>query len=502
MAPSFRPKSNSSASKSPKPTFRRAPSKGVRPSAPAQQAPGSDAGSSQAKRAASYRVGVRHGGDAPTRAGASGPGRAGEASVPRKAAAAGRPAARGAAARGSVKALPQVSGKAAVPAAPARGAVAAPARATSPAAPQEPTKRKAVPTGSPQTPPAPAPSRRRPAGSARPRKTLNVPASRTAAPQQGGPAAPAGSGRLARAAGAVTSALSAPFRRLGARAAGAAAPDRPRRRWGRIALIVLALVAILAGGAFAIANSSLFAATDIQIKGGVRVTEEELRSVVSVPEGTTLLNADTASIAESARKIPWVSGVKIERRFPHTLVITPEERTVAAIAYIASDDVAWAISADGTWVAPLTVSATVDAEGNPVEDPASVPEGTELTELTGADAALVLAREASAVLITDVAAGVAPSSGKQVDSEVITAGLAYATGFSADFLKQVKDISVPSVEAISIHLASGVEVSLGAPENIETKERVVTKLLAQEENVTYINVRTPDAYTFRSAQTD
>ena len=193
--------------------------------------------------------------------------------------------------------------------------------------------------------------------------------------------------------------------------------------------------------------------------------------------------------------------MRIERRFPHTLVITPEERTVAAIVYIASDDVAWAISDDGTWIAPLTVAATVDADGNPVKDPSSVPEGTQLTSLTGADAALELAREAGAVLITDVASGVAPVSGQAVDSDVIKAGLAYATGFSADFLKQVKDISVPSVEAISIHLTSGVEVSLGAPENIETKERVVTKLLAQEENVTYINVRTPDAYTFRSAQT-
>ncbi|MDY4041886.1 MAG: FtsQ-type POTRA domain-containing protein [Collinsella sp.] len=373
-----------------------------------------------------------------------------------------------------------------------------------PQKPAKPTKRKPAPAARPQqAAPSSSGARRRPgAPASRPRVTVSVPPARPAVQPQLHGAATAPRRRLSTLLGGLGSVLAAPARLLAARP-GAASADaaRPRRRWGRIALIALALVVALAGGFIAVANSSIFAATDIQIQGGVRVTKEEVEAVLSVPDNTTLLNVDTAAISASAQKIPWVSGVRIERRFPHTLVITPEERTVAAIVYIASDDVAWAISDDGTWIAPLTVAATVDADGNPVKDPSSVPEGTQLTSLTGADAALELAREAGAVLITDVASGVAPVSGQAVDSDVIKAGLAYATGFSADFLKQVKDISVPSVEAISIHLTSGVEVSLGAPENIETKERVVTKLLAQEENVTYINVRTPDAYTFRSAQT-
>lgn len=269
----------------------------------------------------------------------------------------------------------------------------------------------------------------------------------------------------------------------------------------KIALIVLVTVLALAGAFAVVANSSIFAATDIQVVGGERVTKEEMEAVISIPENATLLNVDTAAISQSLEKLPWVAGVDVERIFPHTLKITPRERQVAAIVYLASDDIAWAVSTDGTWIAPLTVAATVDADGNVVEDPSTLPEGTQTTELTGVDAALVLARQAGAVLFTDVAGGVSPVSGAAVDSDVITAGLAYATGFSADFLKQVKDISLPSVEAISVHLTSGVEVSVGAPDNIETKERVVTRLLEQEQNVTYINVRTPDAYTFRSAQT-
>ena len=37
------------------------------------------------------------------------------------------------------------------------------------------------------------------------------------------------------------------------------------------------------------------------------------------------------------------------------------------------------------------------------------------------------------------------------------------------------------VEAISANLVSGVEVSLGKPQNIVEKERVVTKLLAEHQ---------------------
>ena len=105
------------------------------------------------------------------------------------------------------------------------------------------------------------------------------------------------------------------------------------------------------------------------------------------------------------------------------------------------------------------------------------------------------------MLLTDVSADVSPSSGAKVESKIVLAGLAYANGFSESFISQVKDLSVPSVEAIAANLDSGVEVLLGSPDNIKTKEQVVTKLLEQEQGVTYINVRTPDSYTFRSADT-
>lgn len=259
---------------------------------------------------------------------------------------------------------------------------------------------------------------------------------------------------------------------------------------GFIAVILLAVV---------IANSSLLAATEVRVMGSDHMDQATAEALVNVPDGTTLLNVDEDAILEQLQASPWIKDIEIERAWPHTLVITPVERKMSAIAYVTADEVAWAIGDDGTWIAPVTLLAAVDAEGNEVEvgEDGSVPEGATL--LSGQDAALRVAQDAGCLLLTDVPSDVSPKSGESVNSKVVLAGLEYANGFSPEFVAQIKSMSVASVEAISANLLSGVEVSLGAPDNIVEKERVVTKLLAEQTGVTYINVREPGAYTFRSA---
>lgn len=264
---------------------------------------------------------------------------------------------------------------------------------------------------------------------------------------------------------------------------------------GKIAGGILAAVAVLAIVAIVVINSGLFAATDIQIHGSEHVTKHDAMQLINLPENTSLFNVDPNQITEGLKQNPWVSGVDVQRQFPHTLIITPTERKVIAIAYISSDDLAWAIGDDDTWIAPLSTSVEVDDQGNVITS------GEGANTLTGIDAALALAKHYGAVLLTDVSADVAPVSGRAVSSKAVKAGLDYARGFSSEFLDQVKDISTPSVEAISANLDNGVEVSLGDSDDIAKKERIVTKLLSQVEGVTYINVRSPGNYTFRNAPT-
>lgn len=275
-------------------------------------------------------------------------------------------------------------------------------------------------------------------------------------------------------------------------AAGAASAVKGK---GKILGGILAALAVLAVVAIVVINSGLFAATDIQIHGSEHVTKHDAMQLINLPENTSLFNVDPDQITEGLKQNPWVSGVDVQRQFPHTLIITPTERKVIAIAYISSDDLAWAIGDDDTWIAPLSTSVEVDDQGNVITS------GEGANTLTGIDAALTLAKHYGAVLLTDVSADVAPVSGQAVSSKAVKAGLDYARGFSSEFLDQVKDISTPSVEAISANLDNGVEVSLGDSDDIAKKERIVTKLLSQVEGVTYINVRSPGNYTFRNAPT-
>lgn len=298
-------------------------------------------------------------------------------------------------------------------------------------------------------------------------------------------------------------------------------------------------------------KSSLFAATDIEIYGSEHISKETAQKLIDLPDDTTLLNVDSDAIVQSLKKSPWVKGVDVKREFPHKLIITPTERKVVAVAYISADNVAWAIGDDDTWIAPVSLAVGLDANGKVVDatglaapaadgqtddssskdasddsqdvssdsmddsDSSDVPDAQAdaadanddqkpvqtadgVTLLSGEDAARAVAQRLNAVLLTNVGTDVSPLSGSRVKGEGLAAALKYIAGFSPDFLAQVKSFSVPSVQALACNLNNGVEVSVGDADDIQKKERIVTKLLEERKGVTYINVRTPDAYTYRS----
>lgn len=472
MASSSNRKSNSSVSKASKPTFRRAGSKAAAPRPKAVPAPAPRPAAK--KPIASYTARTRVG--APSKA-RQRPAALPQAAAPsRKKATVSRP-------RGSApgRALTAPS---------AKGTLAAPA-------PQKPVKQKPVKQKPAKQKPA---KQKAPAASGTsPRAAVLKKTARRAAP---GLTTVAAAPRAPREKGkggplALVGGVLATLGRLLVRLLSV-----------KVAAVALAAALVLGIGGVVVANSPIFAATDIQIEGSEHVSAETAERLVSIPEGTTLFNVDASAITAALSENPWVSGVTIERQFPHTLRITPQERSVAAIVYIPADDIAWAIGSDGCWIAPVSLSVTVDAEGNLVDAASGETQGdaaeggdqaVATQTITGVDAARAIAHSDGAILFTDVPADVKPSTGREVTSDVVLAGLSYANGFSPEFIAQIQSLSLPSVDAITAYLNSGIEVSLGAPDDIETKERVVTRLLEQQEGVTYINVRVPDSYTYRSA---
>lgn len=500
MASSFNPKSNSSVSRAPKPTYRRA-SAARSASAPKPAGPAGSRRSAASSRAAvggASKPAVKPAAKPTVRSGSKPAARSGSKPAVRPAARPGaganRPSVRKqglASGGGRQKAMPHGTRPVASPAAVRAAAqrAAGPAGASSPSGgvkipkAKMPGGAKRMSAGGVTLPPN---AKGLPKGGSKP---LRV---KTGAPK----VKPQASGGVLKRAlsplAGVASAIGSFFSSLTSRL-NIPTPSRSVvfvAAGGFIAVILLAVV---------IANSSLLAATEVRVMGSDHMDQATAEALVDVPDGTTLLNVDEDAILEQLQASPWIKDIEIERAWPHTLVITPVERKISAIAYVTADEVAWAIGDDGTWIAPVTLLAAVDAEGNEVEvgEDGSVPEGATL--LSGQDAALRVAQDAGCLLLTDVPSDVSPKSGESVNSKVVLAGLEYANGFSPEFVAQIKSMSVASVEAISANLLSGVEVSLGAPDNIVEKERVVTKLLAEQTGVTYINVREPGAYTFRSA---
>lgn len=261
-----------------------------------------------------------------------------------------------------------------------------------------------------------------------------------------------------------------------------ATAKHPRRGKGRgpfIALsIIVGLVVTLAITYAVLSNTSAFVISSIECEDTEHITADAIATLAAVPEGTTLLNYDAAIIEENLKHNPWVGSVKCTRVFPDRLRIDVTERTVTALVPLSAGSVVWCLGTGNVWIEPIKV----------------VPE----EEQTMVEAALTAARERGCLLITDVPSNVSPVAGEPADGEVFGAISQYQNGFSDEFWQQVVSVSAPSVEGLACTLESGVEISLGTPTNIPTKEGIVEQLLAKYPNrITYINVRVPGSPSYR-----
>ena len=139
------------------------------------------------------------------------------------------------------------------------------------------------------------------------------------------------------------------------RAPAARAIARPKRSGAFKAFIVaLVLVCVLGITYAALYFSGAFAITSVKVNGADHLTNDEMAILAAVPQGTTLLNVDTSSVANSVDRDAWVADVSVNRIFPDTLEINVTEREIAAIVEVAADNAKvtqmWAIASDGMWL--------------------------------------------------------------------------------------------------------------------------------------------------------
>lgn len=102
-----------------------------------------------------------------------------------------------------------------------------------------------------------------------------------------------------------------------------------------IGLVVMALVAV------GVAASPIFGATDIRVSGAVYTDGDVLADVIADLEGDPVLLVDTGAIEERLAAVPWVERVRVDSRFPHTVVIDIRERR--ALAAFRGGDGRWRV---------------------------------------------------------------------------------------------------------------------------------------------------------------
>lgn len=333
------------------------------------------------------------------------------------------------------------------------------------------TSRRGTPRG--RALPAQGRAQSRPRQAARPAaRSTGRPAARPAARPQRAPKAKASTGRPAFLDNAVAA-------RRGAPQGGKERRERYQRGQSAKAVVgvvggVAALTVVLVVAYFVLRSSSAFAIQNVVCEPTEHVTESDIKNLLEVPDGATLLNFDGSAIEASLKKDPWVGSVSFERQFPDTLRVVVNEQSTDALVVMNASSIAWYLGTSGSWIQPTKVTVAQNQSVN--------------------DAALAQATSEGVLLITDVPSSVSPKSGSEATDDVFAAVRTFRDGFSADFSAQVVSYSAPSADNISCTLASGVEISLGSATQVSSKEAIAKEILAAHPGkVTFINVRVPSS---------
>lgn len=92
-----------------------------------------------------------------------------------------------------------------------------------------------------------------------------------------------------------------------------------------MACVLIGIVGLLAGGGYLAYRSPVFEISNIEVRGNERVTTATVVERANLV-GERMFTADLATVQQSLYAIPVISGVRIERSWPNTIVIELEER--------------------------------------------------------------------------------------------------------------------------------------------------------------------------------
>ena len=126
-----------------------------------------------------------------------------------------------------------------------------------------------------------------------------------------------------------------------------------------MACLTLLVGSFLGGGFFAyrqLMRSGSIDVREVQVFGAAHVGSE-LADYLRLGKKTPLSAIDAAVVEARLAKHPWVKRAKLEKHYPHKLVVRIEERT-PALLHLA--DKLYIVDADGDWIKPLADGENFD----------------------------------------------------------------------------------------------------------------------------------------------
>lgn len=209
-----------------------------------------------------------------------------------------------------------------------------------------------------------------------------------------------------------------------------AAARRGRSRY-KAAFFVLAAAALIAAGVWVLYGSRLLVVRSIQVTGTHLVPKSEVVAAAGIPKGLPLMRVNTGAAASRVDRITQVQSAQVTRSWPDGVVITVRERRPALAVPVAGGfDL---VDPSGVVVRQVTKQ--------PRRLPRFVPAGP-LPGNPGVRAAASVLRELPRTL----------------------AG-------------RVTSVTVPTPDAVTLHLPGGVTIDWGSPGLAAQKARVLAILM-------------------------
>ena len=260
---------------------------------------------------------------------------------------------------------------------------------------------------------------------------------------------------------------------------------KEKRQASKLKIVLFTLlgaVATLAISFVILANTTFFEIDEVEYVGATHLTNSECEALAPAPYGQNLLTFDAAKIEAGLKRDSWVKNVEFKREFPHKLKIVVEEQAIGAVVDFSYGknqiSQSWIITLQGKWIM-----------GIPNKD----------SDVGRSIASQIYTDSENAIHITDCPNGIDPKIGAMCTDDTVLNAIKIISGFTTNLKDNVKTISASNINATTLKLKNNIEVAFGQADQIRDKERICNEIMNQNSKVVYINVRSTDRPTWRSA---